>query len=187
MRFLSKASRFIFRGSDLRMGMRVSEPQGNVETDAEKEYRGRKADAERILSRLTCLSIRERDRSSSERILWEACLAINGEPWCVAFSSESSFLHYEIVDEKELVSCLGVGIDGLKLMANEYLRVPGKGLDLIVNRLFPSSPEFLLIAQNQRTVCFDGLVAARKIVRDRERFESVAKKGPVFTEPFLKI
>jgi hypothetical protein len=170
MRFLSKANRFIFRGFDLITGMRVSEPQDGVNLDAEKGYRSRKADAERILSRLTCQSIRERDQSSSERILWEACLAINGEPWCVAFSSESSFLQYEIVDEQELISCLGVGIDGLKLMANEYLKVSGKGLDLIVNRLFPSSPEFQLIAQNQRTVCFDGLVAARKIVRDRERF-----------------
>ena len=105
----------------------------------------------------------------------------------MAFSSESSILKYGNVDERELISCLGVGVDGLKLVANEYLSVSRKGLDLIVNRLFPSSPEFQLITQNQRAVSFDGLVAARKIVRDREQFESVAKKGPVFTEPLFKI
>jgi hypothetical protein len=170
MRFLSKANRFFFQTFDLRTGMVLSDSQNRVKLDAEKEYRGRKADAERILARLTCSSIRERDRSSSGLISWEACLAINGIPWGVAYGSESSPLKYGNVDEQELISCLGVGIDGLKLVANEYLKVSKEGLDLIVNRLFPSSPEFQLIAQKQRTVSFDGLVAARKIVRDREKF-----------------
>jgi hypothetical protein len=180
MRFLSKEHRVFFQTFDLKTGMFLSDSQNRVKLDTG----GRKADAERILARLTCLSIREVAKSSSGQISWEACLAINGVPWCMAFGSGLSPLKYENVDERELISCLGVGIDGLKLVANEYLRVSGKGLDLIVNRLFPSSPEFQLIAQNQQTVSFDGLVAARKIVRDREKFEPVVKKGSVSTEPF---
>lgn len=95
---------------------------------------------------------------------WQVVLALDKNPFIIATTTNEEKYQFKILEDSKFSEPQNL-FDDLKFAANQYLMVSQCGLDLLVNRLVPDTPEFR--SEKNDWIAYDGLEAAKNILHTR--------------------